>query len=292
MTGYGEASQRRDDLSLAIELRAVNNRHLKVSLRAADPYHLLEAEVEKVVRRTVRRGTVQVHLRCDKQSSAQDFRINPVALRSYLGQIRGVAQDMGLGDQAAAWLGAILALPGVVPEAGSMVHALHDDWPFIESVLEKALAQLQVMRQEEGRAMARELLSYRDVIAGHLERIRQRIPLVASTFRDRLLERVRTLLTDLDVRIDTSDIIKEVSIYSERSDIAEEVVRLASHLGQFQDFMNEAESPGKKLDFLTQEMFREANTIGSKAGDVDISRQVVEIKGTLEKIRELVQNVE
>jgi len=292
MTGYGEASQRRDDLSLAIELRAVNNRHLKVSLRAADPYHLLEAEVEKVVRRTVRRGTVQVHLRCDKQSSPQDFRINPVALRSYLGQIRGVAHELGLGEQPAAWLGAILDLPGVVPEAGSMAYALHDDWPLIEAVLEKALAQLQVMRQEEGRAMARELLSHRDVIAGHLERIRQRIPLVASSFRDRLLERVRTLLTDLDVRIDQSDIIKEVSIYAERSDIAEEVVRLASHLGQFQDFMNEPDSAGKKLDFLTQEMFREANTIGSKAADVDISRQVVEIKGTLEKIRELVQNVE
>lgn len=292
MTGYGEASQRRDELSLAIELRAVNNRYLKVSLRAADPYHLLEAEVEKVVRRTVRRGTVQVHLRCDKQSSAQDFRINPVALRSYLGQVRGVAQEMGLGDQSSAWIGAILELPGVVPEAGSTVHALHDDWPLIESVLEKALAQLQVMRQEEGRAMARELLSYRDAIATQLKHIRERIPHVSAAFRDRLLERVRKLLADVDVRIDASDLIKEVSVYAERSDIAEEVVRLASHLDQFQDFMNEPESPGKKLDFLTQEMFRETNTIGSKAADVDISRQVVEIKGTLEKIRELVQNVE
>ena len=111
-------------------------------------------------------------------------------------------------------------------------------------------------------------------------------------FRDRLLERVRDLLADLDVQIDRSDLIKEVSIFAERSDIAEEVVRLASHLDQFQEIVNEPESAGRKLEFLTQEMFRETNTIGSKASDVEISRHVVEIKGALEKIRELVQNVE
>jgi uncharacterized protein (TIGR00255 family) len=103
---------------------------------------------------------------------------------------------------------------------------------------------------------------------------------------------VRALLAEHDVEIDQSDLIKEVSIFAERSDITEEVVRLASHLEQFQEIMKEQESPGRKLEFLTQEMFREANTIGSKASDVAISRQVVEIKGILERIRELVQNVE
>ncbi len=292
MTGYGEAGFQSDKLCLAIELRALNNRYLKVSLRAADPYHLLEAEFEKVVRRTVRRGTLQVHLRCDKQSAPQDFRINPVAVHSYLAQLRGVAQELGLADSSATWMGPILALPGVVAEPGSSAFQLHEDWPIIEKVLEKALVQLQAMRQEEGGAMAQELLTYRDAIARHLDRIRQRIPHVTCTFRDRLFERVRALLADLDVQIDRSDLIKEVSIFAERSDIAEEVVRLASHLDQFGEIMNEPESPGRKLDFLTQEMFRETNTIGSKAGDVEISRQVVEIKGTLEKIRELVQNVE
>lgn len=292
MTGYGEGSHQSDRLSLAVELRALNNRYLKVSLRAPDPYHLLEAEFEKVVRRTVKRGTLQVQLRCDKQSAAQDFRINPVALRSYLSQVRGVAQELGLPDPSAGALGPVLALPGVVAEPGSSAFHLHEDWPMIQKVLEKALAQLQTMRQEEGRAMAQELLAYRDAIAIHLDQIRQRVPQVASTFRDRLLERVRKLLAEVDVQIDKSDLIKEVSIFAERSDIAEEVVRLASHLDQFQEIMNEPESPGRKLDFLTQEMFREVNTIGSKAGDVEISRQVVDIKGTLEKIRELVQNVE
>ena len=129
-------------------------------------------------------------------------------------------------------------------------------------------------------------------IAAELNKIRKRAPEVVTLYRDRLLERVRSLLTELDVKLDRSDLIKEVSVFAERSDVSEEVVRLASHLDQFNDFLNEPESPGRKMEFLTQEMFREANTIGSKASDVEISRHVVEIKGTLEKIRELVQNIE
>jgi uncharacterized protein (TIGR00255 family) len=292
MTGYGEARHQSDSLTVAIELRALNNRYLKVSVRAADPYHLLEPEVEKVIRRTIRRGTLQVHLRCDRQYTAQDFRINPVALRSYITQLRGVADELGLRDRGDVLLAQAMTLPGVVPEPGNTVLALHDDWPLLQRVLEEALVQLQSMRQEEGRAMAQELLQHRDFIAAHLEKIRGRIPQVTTIFRDRVLERVRTLLAEHDVEIDRNDLIKEVSIFAERSDIAEEVVRLASHLGQFQEMMNDPESPGRKLEFLTQEMFRETNTIGSKASDIEISRHVVEIKATLEKIRELVQNVE
>ena len=140
--------------------------------------------------------------------------------------------------------------------------------------------------------MAAELLAHRDTIARHLAIIRGRAPQVVTTFRDRLHERVRALLAEHDVEIDRNDLIKEVSIFAERSDIAEEVVRLASHLDQFAEIMAEPESPGRKLEFLTQEMFRETNTIGSKASDIEISRHVVEIKGTLEKVRELIQNIE
>jgi uncharacterized protein (TIGR00255 family) len=292
MTGYGEASFQSDDLTLAIELRSVNNRYLKVTLRAAEPYNLLEPEFEKVIRRSVRRGTIQVHLRCQRRASAQDFQINGTALRSYLDQLRGLSAELNLPDRGQVLLAQALALPGVVPEPANASFSLEEDWPRLEMVLEKALARLQAMRQEEGRAMAQELLQQRDHIARELDRIRQRLPLVAVSYRDRLLERVRGLLAELDVKIDQSDLIKEVSIFAERSDIAEEVVRLASHLDQFQEILNEPESAGRKLEFLTQEMFRETNTIGSKASDVDISRYVVEIKGTLEKIRELVQNVE
>jgi uncharacterized protein (TIGR00255 family) len=292
MTGYGEASFQSDALSLAIELRAVNNRYLKVSLRATEPYNLLEPEFEKVIRRSVKRGTIQAHLRCQRQNSPQDFQINGTALRSYLQQLRGLADEAGLSGPVANLLGPVLALPGVVPEPATATFSLEEDWPVIERILNQAIDRLQAMRQEEGRAMAQELLQLRDHIHGELDKIRQRIPTVAVAYRDRLLERVRSLLGELDVQIDRSDLIKEVSIFAERSDIAEEVVRLASHLDQFQEIINEPESAGRKLEFLTQEMFRETNTIGSKAGDVEISRHVVEIKGALEKIRELVQNVE
>jgi uncharacterized protein (TIGR00255 family) len=292
MTGYGEASYSSDALQLAIELRAVNNRYLKVTLRAAEPYNLLEPEFEKVVRRTVKRGTIQVHLRLQRQYAAQDFRINAVALQSYLGQLRGLCQQMGLPGQESAFIGQLVALPGVVPEPATASLNLEEEWPVLEGVLEKAVARLQAMRQEEGRAMAQELLALRDHIGRELGQIRARIPQVAEGYRDRLLERVRQLLAELDVEIDRRDLIREVAVFAERSDVAEEVVRLASHLDQFQEIVNEPESAGRKLEFLTQEMFREANTIGSKASDVEISRRVVEIKGALEKIRELVQNVE
>jgi uncharacterized protein (TIGR00255 family) len=292
MTGYGEARYQSDSLTVAIELRALNNRYLKVTLRAAEPHNLLEPEFEKVIRRTIRRGTIQVHLRIDRQLAAQEYKINLTALRSYIGQLQGVWDELGLRDRGDALLGQVLALPGVVPEPGDAASHLEDDWPLFERVLDEAVAKLQSMRQEEGRAMAQEFLQQRDHIAEHLEKIRRLAPTVAAAFRDRLFERVRSLLAEHDVQIDRSDLIKEVSIFAERSDIAEEVTRLGSHLEQFRDIMNEPESPGRKLEFLTQEMFREANTMGAKAGDVEISRHVVEIKGTLERVRELVQNVE
>jgi uncharacterized protein (TIGR00255 family) len=292
MTGYGEARCQSDQLSLSVELRALNNRYLKVSLRAPDPYHLLEAEFEKTIRKTIKRGTIQVHLRCDRQAADEDFRINPTALAAYVKQVRDISKQLGIGEGGQSLLGQVLMLPGVVPEAASKSHQLHDDWLIIEKTLSDAIDHLQGMRKEEGKAMAQELLAHRDTIRGHLDAIRTMIPLVVTSFRDRLFERVKTILSEHDVQIDRNDLIREVSIFAERSDIAEEVVRLATHLDHFQEIMKEDESPGRKLEFLTQEMFRETNTIGSKASDVEISKKVVEIKGTLEKIRELIQNVE
>jgi len=230
ITGYGEASYQSEVLSLAVELRALNNRYLKVCLRAPEPYNLLESEFEKVVRKTVKRGTVQIHLRCQRQYAPQDFLVNTVALRSYVAQLRTACADLDLHNRGETLLGQVLALPGVVPEAGTASLKLDEEWPLLERVLAEALSKLQTMRQEEGRAMAQELIHLRDFIAGQLASIRERAPQVAVLFRDRLLERVRNLLASVDVQLDRNDLIKEVSIFAERSDIAEEVVRLASHL--------------------------------------------------------------
>ncbi|MGF1579564.1 MAG: YicC/YloC family endoribonuclease [Gemmataceae bacterium] len=292
MTGFGEARAESDSLILSIELRALNNRYLKISLRASDPYHLLEPEIEKVIRKTVRRGTLQVHLRCEQTAQDANHRINAQALSSYLTQINELLAELKMQEHREMLLGQVLSLPGIVAEAAYDTSRLEKDWPLVREVLVEALTRLQKMRSEEGAAMAQELLNYRDLIRHHLDAIGERIPTVATMYRDRLYERVKNILSEHHIELERHELIKEVSIFSERSDIAEEVIRLNSHLDQFQEMMKEQESPGRKLEFLTQEMFREANTIGSKAGDTEISRHVVEIKGTLEKIRELVQNVE
>src|SRR6516164_4827944 len=119
MTGYGEASYQSEALSLAVELRALNNRYLKVSLRAPEPYNLLESEFEKVVRKTIKRGTLQIHLRIQRQYAPQDFQINAVALRSYIDQLRSACGDLGLRERGEVLLAQVLALPGVVPEPGT-----------------------------------------------------------------------------------------------------------------------------------------------------------------------------
>lgn len=293
MTGFGEARHQSDALSLAVEVRAVNNRHLKVSVRGSEPYPMLEPELEKVVRKYIRRGTILVHVRCERNYRPQDFRINATALRAYIEQVHDVCAEMGWGDRASHLLGQVLALPGVAPEPGSVGRPEDTEMDAVERTLENALKNLDGMRKEEGRAMADELLSHRTNIAGELDRIRLHCPYVKELYRARLKDRIAQALADSNVSVNDDNLLREVAVFAERSDVAEEVTRLASHLEQFRDVVTrEDDSPGRKLEFLTQEMFRETNTIGSKAGDVTISRHVVEIKATLEKIRELVQNVE
>jgi uncharacterized protein (TIGR00255 family) len=294
MTGFGEARHQSDSLSVAVEIRAVNNRYLKIVIRAVEPYNLFEPELERLVRQTVRRGTLQVHIRCERQAHASDYRLNSVALGSYLEQVRHIGAVMSLDSATVdALMAQCVALPGVAPEPGSYAAKSDEEWPILEGVVEQALTRLQAMRQEEGRRMAAELLSMRDRIADELDEIQKRIPAVAAGYRDRLLERVRALLTEPSIPLNAEDVIKEVAIFADRSDISEEVVRLHSHLEQFHSVVTkETDAPGRKLEFLAQEMGRETNTIGSKASDVQISRHVVEIKACLEKIRELIQNVE
>src|SRR5580704_12119416 len=148
MTGYGDASYQSDLLNLTIELRSVNNRYLKITLRASEPYNLLEAEFEKVVRRSIKRGTIQVHLRCHRQFSPQDFQINALALRSYLHQLRPLLAELSLPDGGQTLLSQVLALPGVVPEPANSAFSMEEEWPHIEKVLGKAIDRLQAMRLE------------------------------------------------------------------------------------------------------------------------------------------------
>lgn len=287
MTGFGEARIQDDRWNVTAEVRSVNNRHLKLNARISEPYGALEPEVERMVRESIRRGTVQLTLRVERPRRPEDYRLNLVALKSYGDQLRALR-----GGEGPVEVAALLSLPGIVEERRQAVDDPHEDWPMLARLIAGALRALQDSRKEEGRAMADELLALAATIRENLERVAGRGPEVVVSYQKRLAERVQALVRDQGVSIEAKDLIREVAIYAERADIAEEVVRLRAHLGQFSEVIGEPESSGRKLEFVVQEMGRETNTIGSKANDVEISRAVVEMKGALEKIRELIQNVE
>ncbi|WP_406696787.1 YicC/YloC family endoribonuclease [Singulisphaera sp. Ch08] len=288
MTGFGEARLQEERWTVSVEIRTVNNRHLKLSAKISDPYGALEPDLERLVRETIRRGTVQVVLRIDRPRRVEDYRLNVVALTSYRDQL-----DALQGNATSPTpLSSLLVLPGVVEERKAATDDPHQDWPALSGVISQALAKLQQARAEEGNAMANELLVLGKTVATHLDQIVAKGPEVVAAYQKRLIERVQSLVEGQGVTIEPKDLIREIAILSERADIAEEIVRLRAHLAQYIDVIHEPESAGRKLEFVVQEMGRETNTIGSKANDVEISRCVVEIKGLLEKIRELIQNIE
>lgn len=288
MTGYGESRRQDDRWSVTVEVRTVNNRHLKLLVKASDPYNTLEPELERLARDSIRRGTVQLHIRVERPRRPEDYRLNEVALASYRDRLRAL---QGPGDPPVD-LGALLGLPGVVEDRKASASDPHEDWPALAEVVSEAFRKLQAARAEEGKAMAAELLALGKQVGERLAAIAGRGPEVVSAYQKRLVERVQALVQGQGVTIEPKDLIREVAILAERADVSEEITRLRAHLEQYVEVIQEPESAGRKLEFVVQEMGRETNTIGSKANDIEISRAVVEIKGVLEKIRELIQNVE
>jgi uncharacterized protein (TIGR00255 family) len=290
MTGFGEAHRKDAQLAVAAEARTINSRHFKLVIRCADGYSALEPQIEALVRQHIKRGTVQVSLRIDRARASDDFRVNAAVLAGYRQQLEELRKVWKLTEPVG--VESLLLLPGVVSEnAGASVDAA-TDWPIIGETLAAAMKNMDAMRAEEGRAMAADLAANGVLITKELDAIEGRAPLVADTYRARLTERLTKSLAEFEITLDPRDLIREVSIYAERSDISEEIVRLRSHLEQFAATLELPESSGRKLEFLTQEMYRETNTIGSKANDVHISRHVIEIKAAIERIREMIQNVE
>src|SRR3954447_15032510 len=290
MTGFGEARKQTGGMSIVVEVRTINSRHFKLSYRASDGYAALEPEVEVATREVIRRGTVQLNLRVDRSSAIDDYRINAEVLDSYRRQLEqyaaGAKLSVSLDPQA------LLALPGVVIEKSRGDEDPRAEWPAIERVVKDALAAMSKMRAEEGVALAADLAHNGRQILEHLEAISRRIPEVAQSYQTRLTTRVQQALSELNVTVEPADLLRELALFSDRSDISEEIVRLRSHLQQYEAALMLPDSSGRKLEFIAQEMGREINTIGSKANDAEISHLVVEIKTALERIREQIQNVE
>ncbi len=289
MTGHGAGSAVGDRLRASAEIRSVNNRFLKIAVRCSDGFGLLDTRIEDHLRGRLKRGTVTVNVRIVRKWSEADIQVNEPLLAGYLQLVRRVG---GLGEAAPVDISTLLELPGVLADPSREEADLDAIWPTVLESLDQAVESLEGMRQREGRAMADDLLANLASIDSELEAIVRRSPLVVESYQARLTERLQKLLAQHDVQVNAADLIREVGIFADRCDIAEETVRLRSHLTQFRAVIGEAESNGRKLDFITQEMFRETNTIGSKANDSEIAHHVVGVKTTIERIREMVQNIE
>jgi uncharacterized protein (TIGR00255 family) len=290
MTGFGDARGQNDRLSMSVEVRAVNNRYFKLVTKTPERYQALEGDIERVVRESISRGTVNVSVRVENVAGSMAYRLDAAVLKGYWQQLTLLTSSLGV--QPPDNVDSLLGLPGVVADGDASTGDPREDWPLIESSLREALGKLSEFRTVEGASMEQDLQANLRTVATELEKVAERAPQIVHEFRDKLLLRVSELLRDGQASVGPSDLIREVSIYAERCDVAEEILRLRSHLDQFQAFVRQPQSAGRKLDFLTQEMVREVNTIGSKANNVEVAHAVVEIKAAVERMREVLQNVE
>jgi uncharacterized protein (TIGR00255 family) len=288
MTGQGRAKLAVDGMEIEAEVRSVNNRFLKVTFKLTEPLSPFELAMENLVREHLKRGSVHVFVRYAGTGQSQTAAINTDLLQHYLSQTTQVVKKTG--HLLTMELGSVLNLPGVlVPGNMADDGALSD---LTLKTLTAALLDLNRMRQTEGNAMGRQLGELVRSVRELRGQIETRAPEVIAEYRKRLESRVRTALNDLGHSADELDILREVLQFSDRSDVREELVRLSSHLDRFEEALDGAESQGRRLDFLIQEIFRETNTIGAKANDATIAHYVVSIKTSVEQMRELVQNVE
>ncbi len=293
MTGFGTGREQMADRCVIIEVKTVNNRYLKISTRYPDIFASLENQIEKVVREYVTRGTVNVTIRTESIGGSGAYQLHPETVRQYWLQLQEIARSLRITELTSGHdLAQLAMLPGAVTEQSRDTIAPEEIWPVCEKALRTALVQLQEYRQREGNSTAEDLRGNCRVISSYVDQVVDKSPTIVSDYRNRLLERMQELLKDYPVKLSESDIIREVSLFADRCDINEELSRLRCHLEKFESFLNDADSQGRKLDFLSQEIFREINTLGSKANDVSISYFVVEMKAALERIRENVQNVE
>ncbi|MCK4871338.1 MAG: YicC family protein [Phycisphaerales bacterium] len=292
MTGFGDASITLDDVHYTLEVRSLNNKYLKVMVRLPEDLQPLEAALEAHVRRRITRGSVTITGHVVDTSEAAAHEINTQALEHYLDQIMNVPQiaEGALRVDVASLLG----LPGILQQPADDQARIERACEALLKLLDQACDQLVSMREREGLTLHEDLMSHHATVQSRLAEIAQRAPDVVAEYQTRLEERIRTLLADRAAQFDPADLIREVAVFAEKSDIAEEVTRLSGHMDQFRDLLaDSSDKPmGRTLDFLAQEMLREANTIASKSGDARISRLIVEIKGAIDRIKEQVQNVE
>lgn len=289
MTGFGDATAERSGTHYAVEIRSLNNRFFKPVIKLPEMVSGLEPELESLLRESLGRGSITYILKMRSDSAEAAYHINTKALKAYLDQLLSVK---GLDQHVQIDLAGLMQLPGVCQEPRDETDEITRHGPVVQELSKKAIQKLDAMRRREGEGLFLELMKHVHLIASNLKEIQARAPFVIEDYHRRLSQRVSQLIAKAELQVNQQDLIKEVAVFAERADIAEEIQRLTSHLDAFEQSCRTGEHAGRKLDFIAQEMLREANTIASKANDAPIARHIVEIKGAIDRLKEQVQNVE
>lgn len=288
MTGYGKSEQTIDSLNVTVEIKSVNHRYFEFSARVPREYGFLEEKLKKYCNSLITRGKVECYVSVeDLEEREMEVNVNETLAAGYVKALKELSERFGLKDDISAVT--LSRYPDVIT-----LHKASEDeeriWNAVKTVAETAVSKFIEMRETEGSKLREDILSRADYIIECVEFIEGRSPETVREYNEKLKQRMKELLGDASV--DEQRLLNEAAIYADKIAVDEETVRLRSHISQLREFMNSSEAIGRKLDFLVQEINREANTIGSKAQDVDIAKKVIAIKAEVEKIREQVQNIE
>lgn len=290
MTGFGHADIEIDGISYSVEIRSVNNRYLKTHLRLPDMAAFLGEDIESVLRNSIKRGTVNYSLHIKNISGQALFDINQNVIQGYLQKLNPLAENCNV--KCTIDLAQLLTLPGTVTPLSPDADLEEKIKKTVLELTGVAIEKLKQMRTREGEALAKDLIENCGSMQQIIEMIGQKSPCVVAEYHKKLHKRIDELIANAKIQIDQDMLAKEVAIFADRSDIAEELARLQSHIQQFVQFCKNGTNGGRKLDFIAQEMLREANTIASKASDTQICQWVIDIKCAIDRIKEQVQNVE
>lgn len=287
MTGFGAATARSGGVRVTIELSSVNRKQLDTVIRLPAQLAALESRVQKIVQEQISRGRISGTVQIESAGGESALQVDMPRAEAAVKQLRRAAKKLDLPDDLSAAL--LLKIPGLL-QAQVLEQTPDEMFPPVEKALRAALKKMDAMRSYEGKALAADFQARLKLLEAMLTKIKCCAPEVASKVRDKLIQKLE--VAGFSAVASDERVLKEIALFGERSDIAEEITRLESHIEQFRSILRGREPAGRSLDFLAQEFFREINTIGSKANELKITEQVVAFKTELERIREQIQNVE
>jgi len=289
MTAFAKASHTKEFITADVTIRSYNSRHLDFAIHLPEACQSFEEQIKRLISKTHDRGRIEVRLNFTDDSESSDlFEVDEVNARGYYSALSRLKDSLAIGSDIS--LDHILAARNIIIPTQKQVDAdLLGE--VVLAVVEMAAGELDLMRRQEGENLFQDLSSRMDYIEGSMETLTKEADKIPGVYKNRLMERIAKLTQDAE-GIDPVRLAQEVAVLSDKSDVSEEIVRLASHISLFREVMDAKDSQGRKLNFLIQEFNREFNTIGSKAGNAVLSHMVVDLKSELEKIREQVQNIE